>query len=123
MEQAQLTIVTRQAITQFTPEEDAVIIKKIQESPNNITYATELAARELNRTPKSVYGRYYSKLKKDPSVVAHSLSSPKGYVNNIKNTPRPVEEDNGTPFETILENFSRLTRKQAKIIFDIFGGK
>jgi|SRR5690606_13191 len=102
----------------WTPEEDALLVKKISESPNNISYACEQAALELDRTPQSVSQRYYSYLKRNNEPI-HTLSSDKGYVNNIKNTRRPVEEDID-PMTIILENFSRLTRRQAKAILEIF---
>lgn len=102
----------------WTPEEDALLARKISESPNNISYACDQAALELNRTSQSVSQRYYSYLRKNSEPI-HTLSSDKGFVNNIKNTRRPVEED-VDPMTIILENFSRLTRRQAKAILEIF---
>ncbi len=110
--------ISNQASNRYTPQEDAIILKKVSETPNNICWALEQAALELGRSAMAVDNRYYRKLK-NGTKVAHTLSSNDGYVNNVKNTPRPQEE-NVDAITVILENFSRLTRRQAKAIFDIF---
>jgi len=103
----------------YTPEEDALILQKIRETPNNIKYACDIVARQIGRDGDAVAARYYGFLKKDPANNVHTLSSTEGHVVNIKNTPRPKDADTSTIFESILENMNSLTDRQKRIIISL----
>lgn len=113
------TIVRTNQRLRYTPEEDALILQRIRETPNNIKYACDIAARELGRDGDAVNARYYGHLRKVPANNVHTLSSTEGHIVNIKNTPRPKDADTSSTFEHILENMSSLTDRQKRIIISL----
>lgn len=106
----------------WNEELDNIVIKHIQNSPNNLSHAFEQSAIELNRSVKSVQGRYYTYIKDNYKV--HVLASPMGAVMNIKNTPRPADATMDIKVEIVLEQVKKLNRSQQRMVysqmFDLF---
>lgn len=72
----------------YTEAEDAVVIKYISQSPQNIAIACENAAIELGRSASSVRNRWSTKLRHGKPVMA--LASASGYrLTNAKTIYRP----------------------------------
>ena len=113
------TIPIRSSRVRYTEAADALILQKIRETPNNIKYACDMAARQLGRNGDAISARYYGYLRKNPENKTYVLSSPEGHVNNTKNTPRPKDYDSSATFEGILENIHTLSDRQKRIIISL----
>lgn len=102
----------------FTQQEDDVILSKISQSPTNLQFAFENAARELEgRDRKSCEQRYYNTLrKKDP---VHSLATANGFAVNIKNTPMKADEGYDLRKEIMMDILSKMTKKEKKEVISI----
>nr|DAV49386.1 MAG TPA: hypothetical protein [Caudoviricetes sp.] len=88
----------------FSNEEDLVIIRNVEQYPDNIKIALQKAVEELNTEPylsqregkersfQTTSSRYYISLKKSDHKILFT-GSVKGFTNNTKNTQ--VNRDTG----------------------------
>ena len=63
----------------YTQQEEAVILKNIQENPGNLYASFEVSATQLGRDPKSVSVYYYNVMRKkleDAGTPAIAVASP-----------------------------------------------
>lgn len=73
----------------FTAEEDSIIIRLVQQYPDNIQEGLRKASEELTgRTYFVIQKRYYSYIRPNPNVLAVTCGSNKGFTRNVKNTQR-----------------------------------
>lgn len=83
----------------FSNEGDLVIIRNVENYPDNLNVAFEKASEELNtesflqlrnntlRSIKSVANRYYNKIRTSENKIL-CVGSKNGFINNTKNTPK-----------------------------------
>ena len=100
--------------SQEIAKHDEIIIKHIQDTPNNLQYAFRQVAQVLNRPVSTIQGRY--KILKNKTPI-HCLSSPTGFVTNIKNTPAPEEEK--MIMTVIKKHIHKLNKQQKLLIIDL----
>lgn len=68
----------------FSDAEDQTIAHHIKTNPTNLTNGFILAAKELGRSPKSVAGRYYTRIRNRKPLLA--TGNDQVLVINTKNT-------------------------------------
>lgn len=83
----------------FSNEEDLVIIRNVENYPDNLNVAFEKTMQELNsesflqarnntlRSIRGVANRYYSKIRTSENKIL-CVGSKNGFINNTKNTPK-----------------------------------
>lgn len=70
---------------EWNSEEDATVIKKVEQYPTNISYAFKEASKLLpNRKLEAIRSRYYGSLRKEHKYTI-TTGSQKGFSNNVKN--------------------------------------
>lgn len=85
----------------YTQKEDLAILKWVEKSPDNLTYAFEQVAKELDLRKPSVAGRYYSYIRKHYNNTI-TCGSKKGVTNNIKNSKRDlINKPNDPPKQSL----------------------
>ncbi len=72
-------------IRKWTRQEDARLIRQVKAFPQNISKCCMLVAEEIDRTPAAVSFHWYSKLSKEPDVLAFFMASSQRISKNRKN--------------------------------------
>lgn len=73
----------------FTEEEDSIIIRFVQQYPDNIQEGLRKAQEEITvRSFGVIKNRYYAKIRTNPNILAVTCGSNKGFTRNVKNTQR-----------------------------------
>lgn len=121
----------------FSNEEDLVIIRNIEQYPDNIKVAIEKATNELNTEPhlslrdnkerdfKTVYSRYYVNLKRSDNKILFTGSS-KGFTHNSKvtfvnkETGEFPEDRTLNKIEWITKLLLNLNKDEREFIFNFF---
>ena len=111
-------------VNSYTATERTIVLKWLQQYPDNLVHAFEKAAEELGtRTAKSLSVRYYKKWKKEEDFLAITVGSKKGFTQNVKNTPRVEgvfpEERALNSVGWLIKNFLNLSNKEQKQFTDI----
>ena len=108
----------------YTSTDKSTVLKWIQLYPDNIVYATEKAAEELNRTIASVRNKYYVCWRLDEDFQAITVGSKEGFTHNVKNTLRAdgVFPENRAlnTVEWLMRQFLELTVDERNTIFNFF---
>lgn len=78
----------------WTPDEEEILLQKIRDTPNNLTYAFEEAKKEMpRRTVRNIKDHWYGALKNNPETGAiFGMISARGAVANTKNMRRPEKK-------------------------------
>lgn len=66
----------------WTPEEDAVLIRKVEVFPHKMKYCFTLVAEEIGRTPGAVAYRWYNVVSKMPDVFTSVAIRPHSMLKN-----------------------------------------
>lgn len=121
----------------FSNEEDLVIIRYIEQYPDNIKVALEKATEELNtgtflsnrddkeRKVKDITSRYYTHIRKSETKILFTGSTA-GFTHNSKVTP--VDRNTGefpedrtlNKIEWITKLLLSLSKKERDFIFNFF---
>ena len=73
----------------YTATERTIVLKWLQQYPDNLKYAFEKASEEIRtRTAGSLNFKYYTCWKNEEDFLAVTVGSKKGFTQNVKNTPR-----------------------------------
>ena len=112
-------------IIRFTQEEDLVILRELQQYPDNLTYGLLKAAEVLTgRSLKSVKNRYYNTLRNSEDFMAVTCGSKEGFTHNVKNTPRVEgefpEDRSLNTVEWLMKKFLDLPKNDRDKIFNFF---
>jgi len=114
-------------IKKYTKEEDEIIINQVKNYPTNLLHAFREASKLIDRAETAISFRYYHKLKKDPSIVALTVGSKKGFTQNVKNVPRDKEgnlPNQGLKhYMTIMKELLELPISEREAILKFFGTK
>ena len=108
----------------FTATERTIVLKWLQQYPDNLVYAFEKAAEELGtRSKSSLAVKYYKKWKKEEDFLAITVGSKRGFTQNVKNTLRVEgvfpEERTLNSIGWLVKNFLNLSSKEQKQFTDI----
>lgn len=108
----------------FTATERTIVLKWLQQYPDNLVYGFEKAAEELGtRTAISLSVKYYKKWKEEEDFLAITVGSKKGFTQNVKNTLRVEgvfpEERALNSIGWLIKNFLNLSSKEQKQFADI----
>lgn len=108
----------------YTSTDKSTVLRWIQLYPDNIVYATEKAAEELNRTIGSIRNKYYICWRLDEDFQAITVGSKEGFTHNVKNTLRAdgvFPEDRAlNTVEWLMRQFLELTVDERNTIFNFF---
>lgn len=108
----------------YTSTDKSTVLRWIQLYPDNIVYATEKAAEELNRTIASVRNKYYVCWRLDEDFQAITVGSKEGFTHNVKNTLRAdgifPENRALNTVEWLMRQFLELTVDERNTIFNFF---
>lgn len=95
----------------FTPKENDIIISCVENSPNNLQHSFEIAAKLLiGRTSKSVRRHYYNVLRHTTNIMI--LSTVKGAMVNVKNSPRKFNRTHMENEKAITDVITKLNPRQ-----------
>lgn len=108
----------------YTATERTIVLKWLQQYPDNIKYACLKASEELvDRSTASILYKYYNCWKKEEDFLAVTVGSKKGFTQNVKNTPRVEgvfpEERALNSVGWLVKNFLNLSSKEQKQFTDI----
>lgn len=121
----------------FSNEEDLVIIRNVENYPDNLNVAFEKAMQELNtesflqlrnntlRSIKGIANRYYSKIRTSENKIL-CVGSKNDFINNTKNTPK-LRDTNEFPedrqlnkVEWVVKIFLSLNNDERDFIINFF---
>ena len=108
----------------YTATERTIVLKWLQQYPDNLKYAFERASEEIGtRTAGSLNFKYYTCWKNEEDFLAVTVGSKKGFTQNVKNTPRVEgvfpEERALNSVGWLVKNFLNLSSKEQKQFTDI----
>ena len=108
----------------YTATERTIVLKWLQQYPDNLKYAFEKASEEIGtRSNRSLAVKYYTCWKNEEDFLAVTVGSKKGFTQNVKNTPRVEgvfpEERALNSVGWLGKNFLNLSRKEQKQFPDI----
>ena len=108
----------------FTATERTIVLKWLQQYPDNLKYAFEKASEEIGtRASRSLTIKYYTCWKNEEDFLAITVGSKKGFTQNVKNTPRVEgvfpEERALNSVGWLIKNFLNLSSKEQKQFTDI----
>lgn len=108
----------------YTTTERTIVLKWLQQYPDNLKYAFEKASEEIGtRSNRSLAVKYYSCWKNEEDFIAVTVGSKKGFTQNVKNTPRVEgvfpEERALNSVGWLVKNFLNLSSKEQKQFTDI----
>ena len=108
----------------FTATERTIVLKWLQQYPDNLRHAFEKASEEIGtRTAGSLNFKYYTCWKNEEDFLAVTVGSKKGFTQNVKNTPRVEgvfpEERSLNTVGWLIKNFLNMSSKEQKQFTDI----
>ena len=108
----------------YTATERTIVLKWLQQFPDNIRHAMSKAAEELTtRTATSLITQYYTVWKNEEDFRALTVGSKEGFTHNIKNTHRVEgvfpEERSLNTVGWLIKNFLNMSSKEQKQFTDI----
>ena len=108
----------------YTATERTIVLKWLQQYPDNLKYAFEKASEEIGtRASRSLTVKYYTCWKNEEDFLAVTVGSKKGFTQNVKNTPRVEgvfpEERTLNSVGWLIKNFLNLSGKEQKQFTDI----
>ena len=108
----------------YTATERTIVLKWLQQYPDNLKYAFEKASEEIGtRSASSLNFKYYTCWKNEEDFLAVTVGSKKGFTQNVKNTPRVEgvfpEERTLNSVGWLIKNFLNLSSKEQKQFTDI----
>lgn len=108
----------------YTTTERTIVLKWLQQYPDNLKYAFEKASEEIGtRSKHSLTVKYYTCWKNEEDFLAVTVGSKKGFTQNVKNTPRVEgvfpEERALNSVGWLVKNFLNLSSKEQKQFTDI----
>ena len=108
----------------YTATERTIVLKWLQQYPDNLKYAFEKASEEIGtRASRSLDVKYYTCWKNEEDFLAVTVGSKKGFTQNVKNTPRVEgvfpEERTLNSVGWLIKNFLNLSSKEQKQFTDI----
>lgn len=108
----------------YTATERTIVLKWLQQYPDNLKYAFEKASEEIGtRTSCSLNVKYYTCWKNEEDFLAVTVGSKKGFTQNVKNTPRVEgvfpEERALNSVGWLVKNFLNLSSEEQKQFTDI----
>ena len=108
----------------YTATERTIVLKWLQQYPDNLKYAFEKASEEIGtRASHSLTVKYYTCWKNEEDFLAVTVGSKKGFTQNVKNTPRVEgvfpEERALNSVGWLIKNFLNLSSKEQKQFTDI----
>ena len=108
----------------YTTTERTIVLKWLQQYPDNLKYAFERASEEIGtRTAGSLNFKYYTCWKNEEDFLAVTVGSKKGFTQNVKNTPRVEgvfpEERSLNTVGWLIKNFLNMSSKEQKQFTDI----
>lgn len=108
----------------YTTTERTIVLKWLQQYPDNLKYAFERASEEIGtRAAGSLNFKYYSCWKNEEDFLAVTVGSKKGFTQNVKNTPRVEgvfpEERSLNTVGWLIKNFLNMSSKEQKQFTDI----
>ena len=108
----------------YTTTERTIVLKWLQQYPDNLKYAFEKASEEIGtRSKRSLTVKYYTCWKNEEDFLAVTVGSKKGFTQNVKNTPRVEgvfpEERTLNSVGWLIKNFLNLSSKEQKQFTDI----
>ena len=108
----------------YTTTERTIVLKWLQQYPDNLKYAFEKASEEIGtRSKHSLTVKYYTCWKNEEDFLAVTVGSKKGFTQNVKNTPRVEgvfpEERTLNSVGWLIKNFLNLSSKEQKQFTDI----
>ena len=108
----------------YTATERTIVLKWLQQYPDNLKYAFEKASEEIGtRTAGSLNFKYYTCWKNEEDFLAVTVGSKKGFTQNVKNTKRVEgvfpEERALNSVGWLVKNFLNLSSKEQKQFTDI----
>ena len=108
----------------YTTTERTIVLKWLQQYPDNLKYAFEKASEEIGtRTAKALDFKYYTCWKNEEDFLAVTVGSKKGFTQNVKNTPRVEgvfpEERTLNSVGWLVKNFLNMSSKEQKQFTDI----
>ena len=111
-------------INRYTATERTIVLKWLQQYPDNLKYAFEKASEEIGtRSKHSLTVKYYTCWKNEEDFLAVTVGSKKGFTQNVKNTPRVEgvfpEERTLNSVGWLIKNFLNLSSKEQKQFTDI----
>ena len=111
-------------INRYTATERTIVLKWLQQYPDNLKYAFEKASEEIGtRASRSLAIKYYTCWKNEEDFLAVTVGSKKGFTQNVKNTPRVEgvfpEERALNSVGWLIKNFLNLSSKEQKQFTDI----
>ena len=103
----------------YTTTERTIVLKWLQQYPDNLKYAFEKASEEIGtRSKHSLTVKYYTCWKNEEDFLAVTVGSKKGFTQNVKNTPRVEgvfpEERTLNSVGWLIKNFLNLSSKEQK---------
>lgn len=108
----------------YTATERTIVLKWLQQFPDNIRHAMSKAAEELTtRTASSLTTQYYTVWRNEEDFRALTVGSKEGFTHNIKNTHRVEgvfpEERSLNTVGWLIKNFLNMSSKEQKQFTDI----
>ena len=108
----------------YTATERTIVLKWLQQYPDNLKYAFEKASEEIGtRASRSLAVKYYTCWKNEEDFLAVTVGSKKGFTQNVKNTPRVEgvfpEERALNSVGWLIKNFLNLSSKEQKQVIDV----
>ena len=108
----------------YTATERTIVLKWLQQYPDNLKYAFEKASEEIGtRASRSLAVKYYTCWKHEEDFLAVTVGSKKGFTQNVKNTKRVEgvfpEERALNSVGWLVKNFLNLSSKEQKQFTDI----
>ena len=108
----------------YTATERTIVLKWLQQYPDNLKYAFEKASEEIGtRASRSLAVKYYTCWKNEEDFLAVTVGSKKGFTQNVKNTLRVEgvfpEERALNSVGWLVKNFLNLSSKEQKQFTDI----
>lgn len=108
----------------YTATERTIVLKWLQQYPDNLKYAFEKASEEIGtRSVSSLIFKYYTCWKNEEDFLAVTVGSKKGFTQNVKNTSRVKgvfpEERALNSVGWLVKNFLNLSSKEQKQFTDI----
>ena len=108
----------------YTTAERTIVLKWLQQYPDNLKHAFEKASEEIGtRASRSLAVKYYTCWKNEEDFLAITVGSKKGFTQNVKNTPRVEgvfpEERALNSVGWLVKNFLNLSSKEQKQFTDI----
>jgi hypothetical protein len=108
----------------YTATERTIVLKWLQQYPDNLKYAFEKASEEIGiRSASSLTFKYYTCWRNEEDFLAITVGSKKGFTQNVKNTPRVEgvfpEERALNSVGWLIKNFLNLSSEEQKQFTDI----